>query len=126
MNNMPRISESEFEIMKVVWNNKDPVPASDIIEKVAQKNSWNPRTVKSLINRLTNKGALEFEQKGKMYLYFPAVSKEDCVAEESESFLDRMFDGALMPMLTHFAKSKKLSRADIEKLRQMLDNEEEK
>jgi len=124
MSKVIKISDAEIEVMKVVWK-KNPISSNEIIEELSRTTSWASKTVRTLINRLTNKGALNYNQEGKSYLYIPAISKEECVKTETESFLDRMFDGALMPMLTHFAKSKKLSSEDIEKLKNILEGDNE-
>lgn len=122
MKKTPGITEAEYEIMKIAWG-KNPVTSGELIEKLCPKMNWGPKTVKTLINRLVKKEALNYTSIGKAYLYTPAVSREECVAEESESFLQRMFDGALMPMLTHFAKSKRLSPGEIKQLKKILSEE---
>ena len=122
MKKTPKISDAEFEVMKVVWA-KSPITAAEIVERLALKTGWSPTTVKTMISRLMRKGALKFEVEGKSYLYSPKATREDCVAMEAESFLERMFDGALMPMLTHFAKSKPLSPEEIKRLKEILDKE---
>ena len=122
MKNIPKISEAEFEVMKAAWE-KSPITANEIAEKLTPTTDWNPKTVKTLISRLVKKGALGFEAEGKTYLYFPIVKKEECLAEEAESFLNRVFDGSLMPMLAHFAQARKLSSTEIATLRDILDRE---
>lgn len=123
MKKTSRISEAEFEIMKIVWD-KNPIPSSEIIERISPKAGWSPTTVKTMISRLVKKGALDFKADGKSYIYTPKGRREDYVALESESFLDRVFDGALMPMLAHFAKSKRLSPEEVQKLKDILNSKE--
>lgn len=123
MGNIPKISEAEYEVMKVIWE-KNPITANEIADKLSPQTNWNPKTVKTLISRLVKKGVLKFEAVGKVYMYGPKVQKEECQAEEAESFLNRVFDGALMPMLAHFAKSKALSDDEIQALKNLLDREE--
>ncbi|OGV55711.1 MAG: transcriptional regulator [Lentisphaerae bacterium GWF2_44_16] len=124
MKNIPKITAAEYEIMKILWDNY-PLTANKIIETLSSKTHWTSKTVRTLINRLVKKKAIKYEQDGKSYLYSPAVCRSECVAEESASFLNRMFDGALMPMLTHFVKSKKLKPEDIEKLKSILESGED-
>jgi len=124
MSKVIKISDAEIEVMKIVWRN-NPVTSNKIVEELSETTSWAPKTVRTMINRLTNKGALNYNQEGKSYLYTPGISNEECVKAETESFLDRMFDGALMPMLTHFAKSQKLSSEDIEKLKNIIEGDNE-
>ena len=120
----PKISGTEWEIMKVVWAGA-PCAAGEVISRLeAEGRSWHPKTVKTFLTRLVSKGVLGFQKEGRAYLYLPLVKREDCVAAESESFLTRVFGGSLKPMLAHFVDNKKLSRTEILELRKLLDEEE--
>jgi BlaI family penicillinase repressor len=125
MSQPPRISESEWEVMKICWS-RSPVSAQEIIDALAPGNSWHPKTVKTLVNRLVNKGALGFTKDGRAYRYHPLVAESDCVSAESESFLDRVFGGSLKPMLAHFVESRALSREEIADLKKLLKGKEKK
>ena len=72
------------------------------------------------------KGAIAASKYKNLFLYEPLVSEEECIQAESQSFLDRIFDGSVKPLLVHFAKSKKLSKKDLEELRAILDGKEKK
>lgn len=122
MPKIPTISEAEWKIMKVLWA-KSPLPAYDIIEALA-KEQWHPNTVKTMLSRLHRKKALAITQYKNLHLYAPVVSEEQCLQAESESFLARFFGGSLRPLLVHFAKKQKLTRADVEELRRILEKED--
>ena len=115
----PNISDAEWEVMKVVWK-KAPCSAQQIVDELAATTEWTAPTIKTLINRLLRKGALEFEKIGKAYLYSPAWTEDECRGKEAQSFLDRVFDGALSPMLAHFVRAKKLSAQDLRELERIL------
>ena len=122
MQKIPRISETEWEIMKVVWS-QAPCPAGPIIEALQKTDaSWHPRTAKAFLNRLVKKKVLGFSREGRAYLYRPLVRREDCVDAASESFLERVFGGSLKPMLAHFVQREKLSPDEIRELRRLLKN----
>lgn len=121
MKRVPRISETEWEIMKVVWQ-KGQCTANEILDALnAQESSWHPKTARTLIGRLVKKRALTYREDGRAYVYRPVVNETDCVAHASDSFLDRVFSGALKPMFAHFVKSRKLSAAELKELRELLD-----
>ena len=120
---MPRISDSEWEVMKVLWANS-PLSASEIIQVLAAQANWHPKTVKTFLNRLVRKKALGFHKQGRAYSYQPLVKEVECVQAVSESFLDRVFGGALKPMLAHFVEQRKLSAAEIRELRRLLEAKE--
>src|ERR1041385_243143 len=122
MKNIPRISDAEWLLMKVLWN-KSPLPASEIIEALEKSERWAPKTVKTLLNRLIKKGALGFEQEGRAYLYRPLVSESACTTAASEAFLSRVFGGSLQPMLAHFVEEKRLSPKEMKELKRLLGDE---
>ena len=122
MKSIPRISDAEWTVMKILWN-RSPLPASDIIEVLEQSERWAPKTVKTLINRLVKKGALGFSQEGRAYLYRPLVTEAACTTAASEAFLSRVFGGSLRPMLAHFVEEKRLSAEEVKELKKLLEEE---
>jgi BlaI family penicillinase repressor len=124
MNSVPRISETEWEVMRVIWT-EAPCSAGQIIEALTRRDpTWHPKTVKAFLSRLVRKKAVGFRKEGRAYLYRPLVKEKDCVDAVSESFLDRVFGGSLKPMLAHFVESKKLSEEEILELRRLLKTPE--
>jgi BlaI family penicillinase repressor len=121
MSALPRISETEWEIMRVVWG-KSPITAAEIIEELTKSDSsWHPVTAKTLINRLVKKGALGFDQEGRAYLYRPLVSEQDCISAVSSSFIERVFGGSLSCLVAHFVEGRKLSPKQLRDLRKVMD-----
>lgn len=117
----PKISETEWEIMRVVWA-QHPITAADIITRLAAADpSWHPKTARTLLARLVEKKALDYEERGRVYVYEPRVSEEECVAAASGSFLDRVFGGALSPMLAHFIEQRRLTPKELGELRALLE-----
>ena len=64
MSDLPQISEAEYEVMKVIWKYA-PISTNDITDKLLQTTSWNPRTIQTLIKRLSDKSAISYEKKGR-------------------------------------------------------------
>lgn len=120
-----KISESEWEVMKVVWE-RPGVAATDIVEQLAGRMTWNHRTVKTLLTRLVKKGALRYTMEGNRYLYTATIEREDAIQRESRSFIRRVFDGATGPLLTHFVNTTELSDDDIQRLKAILEDKERK
>jgi BlaI family penicillinase repressor len=119
MRKTPRISEAEWQIMKVIWK-EQPLTAEQIIGQLAGKTSWHRKTIKTLIRRLVQKGALRFEKLDRQYRYWPLIKEETGIKGESRSFLDRVFDGALQPMMAHFVRHQKLTPKDVRELQAIL------
>jgi BlaI family transcriptional regulator, penicillinase repressor len=123
---VPRISETEWEVMKVIWP-RAPVNAAQVIEALTEIDaSWHPKTAKTLLGRLVRKGVLAYTQEGRTYFYSPRFTEEECVSAVSDSFLKRVFDGSLRPMLAHFVRRKRISAAEVRELRKILEDEGKK
>lgn len=116
----PQISDAEWEVMQVVWE-ASPRTASDVADALSERMKWHPKTIKTLLGRLVKKGVLKFREEGNRYLYRPAFPREKYIAEESRTFLDRVFGGDAAPMLVHFVENAELSDSDILELRALLD-----
>jgi BlaI family penicillinase repressor len=122
---LPRISEAELEIMKVLWG-KAPQTANEIIESLDPKMDWKPKTIRTLINRLVQKEAVSFHQgKGRMYEYYPLVSQESFLQVETKSLLKRFYGVSFKPLIVNFIKEEKLSSEDINELKRILDEKSE-
>ena len=115
------ISDAEWEVMHVLWSASAAMSASQVIDALAGRKSWSPRTVKTLLNRLANKSAIRFEAVGKTYWYRPKVARDASAKREGRSFLARVFGGDGGAMLVHFVKNTPLTPRKVTKLKQILD-----
>jgi BlaI family penicillinase repressor len=120
MKRIPKIADAELEIMNILWSNS-PLTANQIVEALADRKSWDPRTAKTLINRLHKKAAVGFQKDGRRYLYFPLVSKRDYIERETKSFVSKFQQGMLGPVLSTFLNEAKLTDKELDELRQLLD-----
>ncbi|MCC3689414.1 BlaI/MecI/CopY family transcriptional regulator [Bacillus cereus] len=126
MRKSPKISEAELEVMKVLWNTSSPLTANEITEALEEDNDWSPKTVRTLINRLSKKDAISSHQeKGKVYTYESLISQESYLQVETQSFIKRFYGSALKPLLVNFIKEEKLSTDDIHELKQILEGKVE-
>jgi predicted transcriptional regulator len=116
---MERISDAEFAVMEVLWD-EAPLTAAEVSERVPADRGWSIRTVKTMLSRLLEKQVLAHEEDGRRYLYRPAVRREDYVARESGKLLDRMFGGRVTPLVAHLAERNRLSAEDIAEIEALL------
>jgi BlaI family penicillinase repressor len=119
MSKLPKISEAEWLVMKVIWD-ENPISSNRVVEVLSDSTPWNPKTIKTLLSRLAKKGAVGHENEGRSYLYYPLVAEEVLVKAESQSFLKRVFRGALKPMIATMVECEDLSHEEIEELRSLL------
>ena len=114
------ISESEAVVMDVLWE-EHPLAAEDVVGRLSARSDWAEPTIKTLLNRLLKKGAVHAERDGRRYLYSPVLSREAWVAQQSEGVVDRLFGGRVAPLVAHFSERGKLSQADIDELRRLIE-----
>ena len=115
-----QISEAESIVMDVLWR-QHPRSADDVVQALADSRHWQEPTIKTLLNRLLNKGAIAAEKDGRRYLYSPVLDRGDWLIDESEGLLDRLFGGRVAPLVAHFSEHRKLTSEDIAELRKLLE-----
>lgn len=119
MSALPQISEAEYEVMKIVWKYA-PINTNEITEKLLATSSWSAKTIQTLIKRLVNKGVLTYEKNSRVFVYTPVVKENEYIRQESNSFLNRYYDGDITAMLSAYIENDKLSKTEIETLRVLL------
>jgi BlaI family transcriptional regulator, penicillinase repressor len=120
-----KISDAEWLVMQVVWRHES-VGAADVIGELLPGTEWNHRTIRTLLNRLVEKGAIEARLREGRNVYRAKVTQQECVREESRSFLDKVFGGDAAEMLFHFVKHEKISPRQIQQLKALLDEKQGK
>lgn len=114
-----RISSAESVVMEVLWR-KSPLGADEIVAALSRSQDWSDKTVKTLLNRLLTKKAIAATRDGRRYIYAPLIQRRAYVQNESRSLLDRLFDGRLAPLVSHFAETKQLSKDDVAELKRLV------
>jgi len=122
MSKPERISEAEWQVCRELWR-RSPQTANELVQLLAADNGWSPHTVRTLINRLVKKKVLNYENIGREYHYFPLISEDECVAAYTQSFVERVFNGAAGAMVAAFIKQQRLSKDEIDELKSILDGE---
>ena len=116
----PQISESEWQVMKVLWNSPG-LSAAQVSNEVSKENNCTTRTY---LRRLIDKGALRFEQDkndNRIYYYYPIVDEKDALEYESKSFLNRIVKGKAGVVLASLIKNSHLTNEDINELENILN-----
>lgn len=121
MKKLPNISETEWQVMKVLWAEESPVTSNHVIEKLHGVVSWSPKTTRTLLGRLVKKNAVGFKEEGNAYLYYALLTEDECVRAETRSFLDRVGGGTFNVLFTNFLEEQELTEEEIEELKLLLD-----
>ena len=118
-----KISDSELEVMKVLWRAGDALPVTEIRETLQRAKGWEATTVKTLISRLVAKGALRQEKRG-VYYYSPLISEAEYNGWATNALIDRLYNGSARALVAALVHSEGLTQSDIEELRALFKVED--
>ena len=118
-----KISESELEVMRVLWEAEDALPVTEIRQTLHERKGWEATTVKTLIQRLLGKGALS-QEKRKVFYYAPLVSEQEYNDWAANDLVRRLFRGSAKELVATLVKSDSLTAEDIDELRDLFKVEE--
>ena len=113
-----KISDSELEVMKLLWQAGEALPVTAIREALQQSRGWEATTVKTLVSRLVNKGAVR-QEKRRVYYYSPLIGEEEYNAWATGSLIRRLYRGSAKNLVAALVHSEGLTAEDLEELRQM-------
>lgn len=115
-----KLPDAELEVMQAVWECTPPVSRTDIEAILQKSHPMAPTTLLTLLTRLSEKGFLRIEKKGRRSQYIPLVKKDRYLAEQSRRFLDKLCGGSLSAFATALCDSG-LTREEIDELRDLLE-----
>jgi len=113
---MKKLPEAEFEIMKIVWESNPPITTGIIMREMGNGKGWKIQTVVSLMQRLTERGFLRSEKKGKERFYYPIVEKDAYLSFETEHFMKLYHKNSFMNLVGTLYKSDTISNEDLASL----------
>lgn len=108
-----RISDAELDVMEALWASDGSLTATDVAERIDAARGWSLATVKTMLSRLSAKGAVRYREEGRRYLYSAQIARDSYVGKESRRFVDQMFGGRLSPLVARFAEEDALDEKDI-------------
>lgn len=120
MKNLPQISDAEWQVMKIVWA-YSPITAKEVIERLSSDYEWKPKTIKTLLRRLVDKKAITYTVKDRVYIYTPSINQDECVIAETESFIEKVYNGSFNLLVQNFIDNEKLTKSEVEELKRMLE-----
>ena len=94
--------------------------SESVVETWSGQRKWREPTIKTLLSRLLNKGAISAAKEGRRYVYSPVLIRDEWLSHESKGLLDRLFGGRVAPLVAHFGRHGKLSKKDIAELKRMI------
>ncbi len=120
-----KLSDAEWKIMNLLWESA-PRTMMQLTNALKDGTGWTKHTVMSFLKRMEEKGALHHEEGGKAKLYYPDLKREEASLQETEEFLERVFQGRMGMMLNTMVQQQALSREDLEELHKILEDAEKR
>ncbi len=117
------VSPAEWQVMEVLW--QEPHTLMELVRILGDTEGWAKSTVTTLIRRLEQKGIIGYEAEGRTKTFHPIVTREEVVAQQSESLLKRAYNGSLGLFLSTMVRQNDLTREDIDELHAILHKAEE-
>lgn len=114
-----RLPDTELEVMQALWASDTPVPRAQLEEHLAQTHPMATTTLLTLLSRLSEKGFVRVDKEGRKSLYAPLVTREDYLAAQSRSFIQKLCGGSLSTFASALCDSG-LSKEELEELRELL------
>ena len=118
-----KISDSELEVMKLLWRAEDALPVTEIREALQRSRGWEATTVKTLVSRLVSKGVIAQEKRNVFY-YSPRITEQEYNAWATDNLIRRLYHGSAKDLVAALVHSEGLSRRDLEELQAMFHVED--
>ena len=117
------LSENEWYIMQVLWE-KSSASLREICDALKESKGWTKHAISSFLKRMQEMGAISVDESGKVKNYVAVWNKEETILEETQSIMERVYKGNLLLMVSNAVKEQKLTKEEIEELKNMLDRME--
>ncbi len=115
-----RLPDAELEVMQALWASDPPVPRAQLEERLTHTHPMATTTLLTLLSRLSEKGFVRVDKEGRKSLYAPLVTREDYLAAQSRSFIQKLCGGNLSTFASALCDSG-LSKEELEELRELLN-----
>ncbi len=118
-----KISDSELEVMKLLWQAEDALPVTEIREALQRSRGWEATTVKTLVSRLVSKGVIAQEKRNVFY-YSPRITEQEYNTWATQGLIRRLYHGSAKDLVAALVHSEGLSRQDLEELQKLFHVED--
>lgn len=122
---MKKLSDSELDIMLVIWKANSPIKSSYVREALKDK-EWAPTTVLNFLARLVDKGYLKCESQGRSNIYTPLIKEEEYLQRKNKGFLQKFYENSIKNMVAELYDGEVISDEDLEELKEFIDEKTRK
>lgn len=114
-----QVSDSELELMKIVWANEGTALYAHIMEELTKTgHTWQKNTVITLLSRLVEKGLLKTKKLGHRNEYTAMVSEADYQAAQTQTLLNKLYQGSAKGLVSTLIQRDLISPEEYEELKQ--------
>lgn len=118
------LTTAEWNVMECLWQ-RAPQTSRELAEQLAEKTGWSRSTTLTLLQRMVNKGAVACNSEGTKNTYAPLLRREDAALAETETFLERVYQGSLSLMVSAMTKKRAVPKEELDELYALLQQLEE-
>ena len=122
-----KITQAEWEVMRVLWDANAPLPAAEVAMRLEGKANWSSKTVRTFLNRLVQKQSVKTVKKGlpdyELIHYVPLIDESSAVQAKQETYVKKFFGGTVQSMLAGCIQSGEISTEELLQLREMIDRQ---
>lgn len=114
------ISNSELEVMQILWEADEPLTVQNVCDRLPD-NKWVYKTVGTLLIRMEEKGAVISEKRGRTNYYSPVLNEEEYKKKQTKDFVSKLYNGSVKELAVSLLRSEDMTEVDIEEIRRMFD-----
>lgn len=118
------LSKAEWILMEALWD-RSRATATDIQKLVIDSQGWAYSTVKTMLDRMVEKGVVSARRVGNVYEYSPKLRRKSAVGRVVDDVFDRVLAGSVSPFISRLIENRKLRPEEVAELREMLDRYDE-
>ena len=118
------LTKAEWTLMESLWE-RGRGTATDLQKMLAADQNWAYSTVKTMLDRMVDKGVVSYRRVGNVYEYTPKLRRNSAVGRVVDDVFDRVLEGTIAPLVSRLIENRRLSDDDVAQLREMLDDYDE-
>ena len=111
-----KIADSELEVMRILWREKRPLSFAEIRKQLECTTEWSKSTIQTLVVRLRDKGIISTTNHY-VTLYSPNITEEQYIQAEGQGFINKLFNGSAMNLVTALCRNGQLDENDVDELK---------
>ncbi len=120
-----KLSQTEFDIMLVLWECPEPIRPAQLLEKIQSTHPWSISTLQTILSRLEEKGAITVEIRKRYRYCYPSVTKEEYAAFETGSLIERLRDSSPVTLMAGLIRTGQLEESELEEIELLLQRAKE-